>query len=69
MLQQIEVMHDYQGNRSCLYGPSPETDSEVEDNPEQVTRYVTSHLSHLTSDFKLLNVKDATVDYDPELFL
>uniref|UniRef100_A0A3B4WU14 MCF.2 cell line derived transforming sequence n=1 Tax=Seriola lalandi dorsalis TaxID=1841481 RepID=A0A3B4WU14_SERLL len=33
----IEVMHDYQGNRSCMYGPSPETDSEVEDNPEQVT--------------------------------
>uniref|UniRef100_A0A3B5LEL8 MCF.2 cell line derived transforming sequence b n=1 Tax=Xiphophorus couchianus TaxID=32473 RepID=A0A3B5LEL8_9TELE len=33
----IEVMHDYQGNRSCLYGPNPETDSEAEDNPEQVT--------------------------------
>lgn len=48
--QQIEVMHDYQGNRSCLYGPSPETDSEVEDNPEQVTRYV---IPHLTSDLNL----------------
>lgn len=35
---QIEVMHDYQGNRSCLYGPNPETDSEAEENPEQVTR-------------------------------
>lgn len=35
---QIEVMHDFQGNRSCLYGPTPDTDSEVEDNPEQVTR-------------------------------
>lgn len=35
---QIEVMHDYQGNRSCLYGTTSETDSEVEDNPEQVTR-------------------------------
>lgn len=35
---QIEVMHDFQGNRSCLYGPAPETDSETEDNPEQVTR-------------------------------
>lgn len=34
-------MHDYQGNRSCLYGPNTETDSEVEDNPEQVTRYKT----------------------------
>uniref|UniRef100_A0A3Q2E6R5 MCF.2 cell line derived transforming sequence b n=1 Tax=Cyprinodon variegatus TaxID=28743 RepID=A0A3Q2E6R5_CYPVA len=33
----IEVMHDYQGNRSCLYGPNSETDSEAEDNPEQVT--------------------------------
>uniref|UniRef100_A0A672FFQ2 MCF.2 cell line derived transforming sequence b n=1 Tax=Salarias fasciatus TaxID=181472 RepID=A0A672FFQ2_SALFA len=31
----IEVMHDYQGNRSCLYGTNPETDSEAEDNPEQ----------------------------------
>nr|XP_043897296.1 proto-oncogene DBL isoform X2 [Solea senegalensis] len=33
--RKIEVMHDYQGNRSCLYGSNPETDSEVEDNPEQ----------------------------------
>lgn len=40
-------MHDYQGNRSCLYGPNPETDSEAEDNPEQVTRYATSPISHL----------------------
>lgn len=39
VFRQIEVMHDYQGNRSCLYGPNPETDSEAEDNPEQVTRY------------------------------
>uniref|UniRef100_A0A3Q0SZA1 MCF.2 cell line derived transforming sequence n=1 Tax=Amphilophus citrinellus TaxID=61819 RepID=A0A3Q0SZA1_AMPCI len=31
------VMHDYQGNRSCLYGSNFETDSEAEDNPEQVT--------------------------------
>lgn len=31
-------MHDFQDNRSCLYGPVPETDSETEDNPEQVTR-------------------------------
>uniref|UniRef100_A0A3P8TIX6 MCF.2 cell line derived transforming sequence b n=1 Tax=Amphiprion percula TaxID=161767 RepID=A0A3P8TIX6_AMPPE len=29
----IEVMHDYQGNRSCLYGSTTETDSEAEDNP------------------------------------
>lgn len=36
---QIEVMHDYQGIRSCLYGSHPETDSETEDNPEQVTRW------------------------------
>uniref|UniRef100_A0A4W6F176 MCF.2 cell line derived transforming sequence n=1 Tax=Lates calcarifer TaxID=8187 RepID=A0A4W6F176_LATCA len=42
--RKIEVMHDYQGNRSCLYGPSPETDSEVEDNPEQVTRHVMKEL-------------------------
>ncbi|XP_071316258.1 proto-oncogene DBL isoform X2 [Trachinotus anak] len=42
--RKIEVMHDYQGNRSCLYGPSPETDSEVEDNPEQVTRRVMKEL-------------------------
>uniref|UniRef100_A0A4W6F0H0 MCF.2 cell line derived transforming sequence n=1 Tax=Lates calcarifer TaxID=8187 RepID=A0A4W6F0H0_LATCA len=50
---QLQVMHDYQGNRSCLYGPSPETDSEVEDNPEQVTRYVVLHLPHLIPDLKL----------------
>ncbi|XP_058482600.1 proto-oncogene DBL isoform X2 [Solea solea] len=42
--RKIEVMHDYQGNRSCLYGPNPETDSEVEDNPEQVTRHIIKEL-------------------------
>ncbi|XP_024862814.1 proto-oncogene DBL isoform X2 [Kryptolebias marmoratus] len=42
--RKIEVMHDYQGNRSCLYGPNPETDSEVEDNPEQVTRHIMKEL-------------------------
>ncbi|KAJ0061622.1 hypothetical protein NL108_005788, partial [Boleophthalmus pectinirostris] len=40
----IEVMHDYQGNRSCLYGPMSETDSEAEDNPEQVTRHIMKEL-------------------------
>ncbi|XP_055370562.1 proto-oncogene DBL isoform X2 [Betta splendens] len=40
----IEVMHDYHGNRSCLYGPSPDTDSEAEDSPEQVTRHVMKEL-------------------------
>ncbi|KAF0038544.1 hypothetical protein F2P81_009028 [Scophthalmus maximus] len=43
-LEDIEVMHDYQGNRSCLYGSNPETDSEVEDNPEQVTRHIMKEL-------------------------
>lgn len=47
---QIEVMHDYHGNRSCLYGSNTETDSEVEDNPEQVTRYVVLHLRLLGFD-------------------
>ncbi|KAG7516602.1 proto-oncoprotein DBL-like [Solea senegalensis] len=42
--RKIEVMHDYQGNRSCLYGSNPETDSEVEDNPEQVTRHIIKEL-------------------------
>ncbi|XP_019952588.1 proto-oncogene DBL isoform X1 [Paralichthys olivaceus] len=42
--RKIEVMHDYQGNRSCLYGSNPETDSEVEDNPEQVTRHIMKEL-------------------------
>ncbi|XP_040907270.1 proto-oncogene DBL [Toxotes jaculatrix] len=42
--RKIEVMHDYQGNRSCLYGPSSETDSEVEDNPEQVARHIMKEL-------------------------
>ncbi|KAG7257695.1 hypothetical protein CRUP_020030 [Coryphaenoides rupestris] len=36
--RKIEVMHDYQGNHSCLYGTLPDTDSEAEDHPEQVTR-------------------------------
>ncbi|XP_068187132.1 proto-oncogene DBL [Antennarius striatus] len=40
----IEVMHDFQGNRSCLYGSAPDTDSEAEDNPEQVTRRITKEL-------------------------
>ncbi|KAM4619702.1 proto-oncogene DBL [Polymixia lowei] len=42
--RKIEVMHDYQGNRSCLYGSAPDTDSEVEDNPEQVTRHIMKEL-------------------------
>ncbi|XP_029956262.1 proto-oncogene DBL isoform X1 [Salarias fasciatus] len=42
--RKIEVMHDYQGNRSCLYGTNPETDSEAEDNPEQVTRHIMKEL-------------------------
>nr|XP_057942736.1 proto-oncogene DBL isoform X2 [Doryrhamphus excisus] len=42
--RKIEVMHDYQGNRSSLYGPAPDTDSEAEDNPEQVTRHVMKEL-------------------------
>lgn len=44
---QIEVMHDYQGNRSCLYGSTTETESEAEDNPEQVARYAIVHLLHI----------------------
>ncbi|XP_061659932.1 proto-oncogene DBL isoform X2 [Syngnathoides biaculeatus] len=35
--RKIEVMHDYQGNRSSLYGSAPESDSEVEEGAEQVT--------------------------------
>ncbi|XP_034033989.1 proto-oncogene DBL isoform X2 [Thalassophryne amazonica] len=42
--RKIEVIHDYQGNHSCLYGPVPETDSEAEDNPEQVTRHIMKEL-------------------------
>ncbi|XP_010794645.1 proto-oncogene DBL isoform X2 [Notothenia coriiceps] len=42
--RKIEVMHDFQGNRSCLYGSTTETDSEAEDNPEQVTRHVMKEL-------------------------
>ncbi|XP_054610868.1 proto-oncogene DBL isoform X2 [Dunckerocampus dactyliophorus] len=44
--RKIEVMHDYQGNRSSLYGPAPDTDSEAEDNPEQATRRVMKELIH-----------------------
>lgn len=40
----IEVMHDYQGNRSCLYATTSETESEAEDNPEQVTRHIMKEL-------------------------
>ncbi|XP_020512707.2 proto-oncogene DBL isoform X1 [Labrus bergylta] len=40
----IEVMHDFQGNRSCLYGSTTETESETEDNPEQVTRHIMKEL-------------------------
>ncbi|KAF3841045.1 hypothetical protein F7725_006907 [Dissostichus mawsoni] len=42
--RKIEVMHDFQGNRSCLYGSTTETDSEAEDNPEQVTRHLMKEL-------------------------
>ncbi|XP_074467288.1 proto-oncogene DBL isoform X1 [Sebastes fasciatus] len=42
--RKIEVMHDFQGNRSCLYGSTTETDSEAEDNPEQVTRHIMKEL-------------------------
>ncbi|XP_076017440.1 proto-oncogene DBL [Genypterus blacodes] len=42
--RKIEVMHDYQGNRSCLYGSNTDTDSEAEDNPEQVTRHIMKEL-------------------------
>ncbi|XP_068572255.1 proto-oncogene DBL isoform X1 [Cebidichthys violaceus] len=42
--RKIEVMHDFQGNRSCLYGSTPETDSEAEENPEQVTRHIMKEL-------------------------
>ncbi|XP_063752263.1 proto-oncogene DBL isoform X1 [Eleginops maclovinus] len=42
--RKIEVMHDFQGNRSCLYGSITETDSEAEENPEQVTRHVMKEL-------------------------
>ncbi|XP_061905211.1 proto-oncogene DBL-like isoform X6 [Entelurus aequoreus] len=42
--RKIEVMHDYHGNRSTLYGSAPDTDSEAEDNPEQITRRVMKEL-------------------------
>ncbi|KAF7662521.1 hypothetical protein LDENG_00233690 [Lucifuga dentata] len=42
--RKIEVMHDYQGNRSCLYGSTADTDSEAEENPEQVTRHIMKEL-------------------------
>lgn len=38
--RQIHVMHDYRGNRSTLYGPAPDSDSEAEEGAEQVTRCV-----------------------------
>lgn len=59
VFRQIEVMHDYQGNRSCLYGPNPETDSEAEDNPEQVTRYTVLNVncdSNVASCFRCMCV-------------
>ncbi|XP_061607842.1 proto-oncogene DBL-like isoform X7 [Phyllopteryx taeniolatus] len=34
--RKIEVMHDYQGNRSSLYGSAPDSDSEAEEGAEQV---------------------------------
>ncbi|XP_078122616.1 proto-oncogene DBL [Sander vitreus] len=42
--RKIEVMHDFQGNCSSLYGSTTETDSEAEDNPEQVTRHIMKEL-------------------------
>ncbi|TNN64265.1 Proto-oncogene DBL [Liparis tanakae] len=42
--RKIEVMHDFQGNRSCLYGSTTETESEAEDNPEQLTRHIMKEL-------------------------
>lgn len=38
VFHQIEVIHDFPGNRSNLYGPAPDPESDAEDNPEQVTR-------------------------------
>ncbi|XP_061755431.1 proto-oncogene DBL-like isoform X2 [Nerophis ophidion] len=42
--RKIEVMHDYHGHRSTLYGSAPDTDSEAEDNPEQIARHVMKEL-------------------------
>ncbi|XP_057677855.1 proto-oncogene DBL-like [Corythoichthys intestinalis] len=42
--RKIEVMHDYQGNRSSLYGSAPESDSEVEEGAEQVTSRIMKEL-------------------------
>ncbi|XP_056297015.1 proto-oncogene DBL isoform X2 [Pseudoliparis swirei] len=42
--RKIEVMHDFQGNRSCLYGSTTDTESEAEDNPEQLTRHIMKEL-------------------------
>ncbi|XP_054481320.1 proto-oncogene DBL [Anoplopoma fimbria] len=42
--RKIEVMHDFQGNHSCLYVSTTETDSEAEDNPEQLTRHIMKEL-------------------------
>ncbi|XP_077360725.1 proto-oncogene DBL-like [Festucalex cinctus] len=42
--RKIEVMHDYQGNRSSLYGSAPDSDSEVEEGAEQVTSRIMKEL-------------------------
>ncbi|XP_077596382.1 proto-oncogene DBL isoform X1 [Stigmatopora nigra] len=42
--RKIEVMHDYQGNRSSLYGSAPDSDSEVEEGADQVTSRIMKEL-------------------------
>ncbi|KAM6970632.1 proto-oncogene DBL [Aplochiton taeniatus] len=42
--RKIEVMHDYHGNRNCMYGTSTDTDSEADECPEQVTRHIMKEL-------------------------
>ncbi|XP_077401868.1 proto-oncogene DBL-like isoform X2 [Vanacampus margaritifer] len=42
--RKIEVMHDYQGNCSSLYGSAPDSDSEVEEGAEQVTSRIMKEL-------------------------
>ncbi|XP_077447659.1 proto-oncogene DBL isoform X2 [Stigmatopora argus] len=42
--RKIEVMHDYQGNQSSLYGSAPESDSEVEEGADQVTSRIMKEL-------------------------
>ncbi|KAM9782164.1 proto-oncogene DBL-like isoform 3-T3 [Syngnathus typhle] len=42
--RKIEVMHDYQGNRSSLYGSAPTSDSEAEEGVEQVTSHIMKEL-------------------------